>query len=234
MSAARLVEGLLAGEELDGAGIGYDLEGDHLGIVALGPGAAATVGTAATALEWRSLVVEARDGTLWGWLGPGDERDSQYLKQILGGELPAGALVGLGEPASGPDGWRLTHRQARAALAVARRGGGPIVRYAEVALLATMLRDDLLATSLRRLYLDPLEEAGPDGGEALKETLRAYFDADRNASLAAAALGVTRQAVARRVRAAEERIGCSIDVCAAELEVVLRFEALDATYSRAA
>jgi hypothetical protein len=228
VSAARRVESLLAGKELDGAGLGYDLEGDHLGIVAVGPGAAATVGTAATSLERRSLVVEARDGALWGWLGPGDETDSEYLNQLLGNKLPEGSFAGLGEPASGPEGWRLTHRQARAALTVARRGGESIVRYAEVPLLATMLRDDLLATSLWRLYLAPLED-DPNGGDELRRTLRAYFAAGRNASRAAAELGITRQAVMRRVRATERKIGRSIDSCGAELEVALRFEALETT-----
>ncbi len=134
--------------------------------------------------------------------------------------------MAIGEPAAGLAGWRLTHRQARAALAVAVRGRRPVVRYADVAILATVLRDDLLAGSLRRLYLEPLEDRR-DRGETLRRTLRAWFAAGRNVSMAAAALGVSRQAVARRLRAAEERIGRPLDACDLELDAALRFAALD-------
>jgi DNA-binding PucR family transcriptional regulator len=185
------------------------------------------IDAAARTLSRPTLLVEAAEGALWGWLGGGgEESDTESLKELLCRRWPRGSFVALGEPGTGPGGWRLTHRQARAALAVARRGDQPVVRYGDVALLASILRDDLLATSLWRLYLMPLEDE-PDGGEELRRTLRAYFAAGRNASRAAAELGVTRQAVMRRVRAAEEKIGRSIDSFGAELEVALRFDALE-------
>jgi hypothetical protein len=55
----------------------------------------------------------------------------------------------MGEPARGIDGWRLSHRQAKAALPTALRAPEAFVRYGDVALLAATLADDLLATSLR-------------------------------------------------------------------------------------
>src|SRR5665213_761206 len=63
------------------------------------------------------------------------------------------AAFAVGEPGAGVDGWRLTHRQAQAALLVAlRRPGGPrLTRYVDVALLASALRDDVLTSSLRDL-----------------------------------------------------------------------------------
>jgi hypothetical protein len=225
---ALRVEELLAGELLeDGSGLGYDLEGHHLGLVASGGGAREAIGEMAEALERCPLLVEAREGSTWAWLGGRTGFDSGDLERVLSREWPAGMIVALGEPAQGAAGWRLTHRQARAALSIARRGDQAVVRYADVALLASILRDDLLATSLRRLYLEPLE-GERDGGEALRRTLRGYFAADRNASVAGAALGISRQAVARRLRAAEQRIGRSIDACGFELEAALRFESLDA------
>jgi DNA-binding PucR family transcriptional regulator len=79
--------------------------------------------------------------------------------------------------------------------------------------------------SLRQLYLEPL--AGErDGGEVLRETLRAYFEAERNVSSAAAALGVKRHTVTNRLRAAEEKLGRSLNVCAGELDVALHLEDL--------
>ena len=109
----------------------------------------------------------------------------------------------IGEPGEGLSGWRLSHRQAKAALQVAERRGQAVLRYADVALLASVLRDDLLVTSLRQLYLEPLERAR-DGGKAARETLRAYFAAERNVSSTAAVLGVDRRTVTNRMRAIEE------------------------------
>jgi GGDEF-like domain/PucR C-terminal helix-turn-helix domain len=222
---ARRIEGLLAGDLLDEAGLTYDFDLHHLGVVAVGAGAVTAIEDAAASSGRRSLVSRPRRGTVWAWLGSESELDASDLEALLSHRWPTGVVLGLGEPARGQEGWRLTHRQARAALSVARRGGDTIARYADVALLASILKDELLATSLRRLYIEPLEE-GRDGGEALRQALRAYFSAGRNVSVAAGALGVTRQAVARRLRAAEGRIGRPIGDCAFELEAALRFEEL--------
>src|SRR4029077_6656331 len=112
------------------------------------------------------------------------------------------------------------HRQAKAALPVAERRGQVIVRYADVALLASMLRDDLLATSLRQLYLEPLARA-KDGGKVARETLRAYFATERNISSTAAVLGVDRRTVTNRIRAAEDLFGRPLGDFATELETAL-------------
>ena len=53
------------------------------------------------------------------------------------------------------------------------RGPEPFVRYVDVALLAAVLQDDLLATSLRKLYLEPLEaERDGEGGGDVPSLLR--------------------------------------------------------------
>jgi DNA-binding PucR family transcriptional regulator len=88
-----------------------------------------------------------------------------------------------------------------------------------------MLSDDLLATSLRELFLAPLEQER-DGGRVLLETLRIYFSADRKVSSAAAALGVTRRTVANRLRTVETRLGCSLRSVAAEMEAALQLRNL--------
>lgn len=108
---------------------------------------------------------------------------------------------------------------------IALRQSPGLVRYTDVALLASALRDDTLAGSLEGLYLAPLAEER-DGGAALRRTLRAYFMAGRNVSSAAAALGVSRQTVNSRLRAIEERIGRPLDACTAELETALRLRDL--------
>ena len=86
-----------------------------------------------------------------------------------------------------------------------------------------MLKDDVLRASVQELFLSPLRKR--DRG-VLLGTLRAYFAADRNTSSAAAALGVSRQAVAKRLRTIEERLGRPLSDRGLELEAVLRLEGL--------
>lgn len=140
----------------------------------------------------------------------------------LAGEV----FLALGEFGEGYSGWRLSHQQASAAVSIALLKPRAPVRYGEVALLASMLQDNVLVSSLRGLYIEPLSQAR-DGGASLRETLRAYFAAERNTSSAAAALGVSRQTVINRLRAIEERLDRPLSSCAMELEAALRLEDWD-------
>jgi hypothetical protein len=224
---AERVQRLLDGELVDTSGFTYDFAGHHLGAVAQGAAAAEAIRDLARAFDRLVLLVPRREGTIWAWLGGRRRLDPGQLDDYLSSVSPAHVVLAIGEPSQGLAGWRLTHRQAKAALPIALRQPQTVTRYADVALLASLLQDDLLATSLRELYLVPLEHER-DGGETLRETLRAYFTAEHNISSAAAALGVSRQAVANRLRAVEERLGHSLGICGIEVETALRLENFDA------
>jgi diguanylate cyclase with GGDEF domain/PucR-like helix-turn-helix protein len=222
---AERVDRLLAGELIDASEIPYDFEGHrHVAMIATGPGATQMMRELARALDRRLLTVE-REGEVWAWLGGTRALDPGEVQRQGALLASAQVRVALGEPAQGLAGWRLSHRQARAALPIALRGSEPLVRYAEVAMLAAVLGDELLAGSLRELYLEPLE-AERDGGEALRETLRAYFGAQGNITCAATVLGTKRQTVAKRLRTVEERLGREVAACAAEIEAALALEEL--------
>jgi DNA-binding PucR family transcriptional regulator len=60
----------------------------------------------------------------------------------------------------------------------------------------------------------------------LRETVRAYLAAERNATSAAAALGVARHTVESRIRRAEGQLGRLLPACVAEIEVALRLDEL--------
>jgi DNA-binding PucR family transcriptional regulator len=90
-------------------------------------------------------------------------------------------------------------------------------------LVAAIARDDLIESSLRQLYLVPLEGTR-DGGRIARETLRAYFATERNISSTAAALGVDRGTVRNRIRMIEELLGRSLQASAADLEIALRLD----------
>jgi hypothetical protein len=219
------VRKLLGGELADTSELAYDLDGWHLGVVASGARAQRALRSLAGALDRRLLLVLPGEDTLWGWLGGKRKVEAERAVQLAASDWPEEASLAIGEPAHGVPGWRLTHRQALAALPVSLRGSQGIVRYADVALLASMLGDDLLTISLHKLYLAPLSDER-DGGAALRQTARAYFDADGNASSAAAALAVSRHTVTGRLRLIEERLGRPLSSCVAEMDAALRFHDL--------
>jgi hypothetical protein len=222
------IECLLAGELIDTSDIPYDFEGWHLGVIALGPNAAARVRGLARALDLRLLLVNRGDSrTAWAWLGSRRRSDPSALENLAEASMGDGVLLAIGEPGEGLAGWRLTHRQASAALVVAQRGGACPVRYAEVALLAAALQDDLLAASLRQLYLEPLE-GERDGGKALRGTLRAYLGGEGSLSSAASTLRVSRRTISNRLHKVEEAIGRPLHAALGDLETALRLEEIAA------
>lgn len=223
-SRARLAESvrrLLGGELVDCDELAYELEAHHLGIVAIGADAVPAMAELANSVGARPLVVQAERGAVWAWLGTRAPLSRQRLDQALTSVLPARVVAGIGEPAKGLCGWRLTHRQAAATLPIAKRHLRGATRYADVAVVASIEQDELLATSLRRLYVEPLE-TGSDAGRLHRETLRAYFAAGRNGESAAHALGVTRQTVSNRIRRIEECLGRSLSTDTTDLEIALR------------
>jgi len=223
---AELINQLLAGELVDASVLEYDFGAHHIGAVATGPSAAAVLRELVGSLDCRALLVAQAEETAWAWFGA--RRGFARELELPSDGIPGGVSVALGEPAHELAGWRLTHRQAVAALPVAIRSDRRLVRYSEAAVLASILQDDVFAASLQELYLSPLTSER-DGGEMLRGTLRAYFSANRNVSSAAASLGVSRRTVANRLRTVEERIGRPLDSALIEMDAALRLDAFDRT-----
>lgn len=218
------VKSLLAGELLDHSELGYDLNGRHLALIVKGAGGDELMRGLAATLDRRLLAVQREEVPIWaGWLGGRHPLDVERTLAVLADVVPDRVFVTVGEPGEGLSGWRLSHRQAKAALPVAERHAQPVLRYADVALLAAVVRDDLVADSLRQLYLAPLERAR-DGGKVARKTLHAYFAAERNVTSTAAALGVDRHTVRNRLRAIEAQLGRSLKGSVAELEIALRLD----------
>jgi hypothetical protein len=223
---AERVQRLLVGDApLDAAGLDYEFDAWHLGLVVTGARADVAARTLAAGLSRQALVVPRGNDSAWAWLGGREKLEVSEVERYLEAGVLGEVSLGVGEPRQGVDGWRLTHHEAQAARLVAMRRPRPLVRASEVVLLAAVLRDDPLAKSLRRTYLVPLDEQGDSG--VLRETLRAYFAAGFNAATAAAALEVDRHTVQRRLRKVEEALGRLLHTCHAEIEVALSLEELD-------
>jgi PucR C-terminal helix-turn-helix domain/GGDEF-like domain len=218
------VKALLAGELVDQSELGYDLDAHHLALIAKGEGAEELMRGVAATLDRRLLAVQREEEPILAcWLGGTRPLTAEEGVAAISAAAPERVFVTVGEPGEGLAGWRFSHHQAKAALPVAERRGQTVLRYADVAVLASIAQDDLLATSLRRLYLEPLERMR-DGGKVARETLRAYFDAERNISSTAAALGVDRRTVRNRLRGIEELLGRQLTGSLADLEIALRLD----------
>jgi hypothetical protein len=218
------VKRLLAGELVDHSELGYDLDAHHLGLMAKGDGAEEVLRELARRLDRRLLAVKREEEPIWAcWVGGRRPLAADEVMRALAALAPDDVVVTIGEPGEGLAGWRFSHAQAKAALPVAERRGETALRYADVALVASIVADDLTAASLRQLYLAPLAKAR-DGGEVARETLRAYFGAERNVSATAAALGVDRRTVRNRLSAIEDLLGRRLPDAATDLEIALRLD----------
>ncbi len=224
---AERVERLLAADSpLDADALEYELDVWHLGLIVSGTCADVAARTLAAGLSRKALVVSRGEESVWAWLGGREALPVAEVERYLSAGVLGEVSLAVGEPRHGLEGWRLTHREAQAAREVMLRRPQRFSRASDVALLAAVLRDELLATSLRETYLAPLDAHG-DSGAVLRETLGAYFAAGFNAATAAAALGVDRHTVQRRLRKVEEALGRLLHTCHAEIEVALSLEGLD-------
>jgi hypothetical protein len=221
----RLVREVLIGSRDDLDEIGYDLTLEHLGVVAWGDGAEATLRELATATGRRLLSTMAEAGLLVGWLSHADPLTDEQRRAIR--QVGRLTRVACGNPLRGLDGFRTTHRQAGDAYRVALRTEDHVTFYDDVALEALALRSEEIAQEFTRAELGSLDGDDPRFHE-LRDTLRAYYDASHNKSAAAATLGVHERTVARRLREIEELTGRHIDARRPELELALRVRTLAA------
>ncbi len=230
---AERVQRLIAGgSPADVGELQYAFDAWHLGMIVKGPHAEAVVRALAAGLDCQTLVVPRGNEIVWAWLGARRPLAAPDIERLLSPDIAGEVSLAVGEPRSGLDGWRLTHREAQAAQEVTLRKPQQLTRARDVTLLAAMLRDEALSKSLFETYLAPLEGHG-DSGAVLRETLRAYFSAGLNAATAAAALAVDRHTVQRRLRKVEEALGRLLPDCHAELVVALSLEELDSEASAA-
>lgn len=220
------IERLLEGASLDTSGIDYDFGRLwHVCFILAGDNAAQTASAVAAMLGRQLLSVVRGRETVWAWLGGPQAPDMADVQAALLDAAAPGRMIALGEPGRGISGWRITHRQAQAALRVALVEPRALARYSDVGLIAPWLLDHGLARSFVEIYLAPLDELTDEGAVA-RETLRHYFRAGHQVVAAAAALSVDRSTLRKRLAVIERRLGYSLRTRQAELEVALRLERL--------
>jgi|HubBroStandDraft_4_1064222.scaffolds.fasta_scaffold15579_2 DNA-binding PucR family transcriptional regulator len=220
---AERIRGLLAGggviEQSELVKLDYELDAWHFGVIARGAGAREVLHGLAASLDQRLLCVASGEETVWAWLSGQRRLEMAALERAV--SRSGGVSFAVGEPARGLQGWRLTHQQAQAALVVALRRPQRFTRYADVALLATALKDEALARVLLDVYLLPLDDSG-DRAPVLRETLHVYLAKECSVSSVAAMLNVARSTIEKRLRMIEKKLGRSLHPCPAELGVALQ------------
>lgn len=225
----HVVRDLLDGADLNLDAFGYDLRGHHIGLVARGPDAVRAIRDAGSSLGRHVLTVTTSTDA-WGWLHSTAPFDATTLSTIAGLAPENGTVVGVGDPASGREGFTSSHRQALSAARVAGRLGQAVVSFSAVALEAIAWADagpgaDERAAAFVARELGPLAERGRRA-RTLRVTLAAYFEADQIAAAAAVALGVHDQTVTYRLRSIEEQLGHPVRAHRAALELALRLHAV--------
>ncbi|NUT92808.1 MAG: PucR family transcriptional regulator [Saccharothrix sp.] len=137
----------------------------------------------------------------------------EFVRQVgaaLGED--AGWRVGVGRAQSGPGGPVRSFGQARDALEVAARLElpGRVHHASDLLVFPVLMRDRAALADLVSAVLSPLEQAR-GGGEALVETLTAYFACGRVATDCARALHIGVRTVTYRLKRVEELTGYRVD-----------------------
>ena len=240
-SAARAarIRDLLSGQRINvsvtEATLGYRLRQYHVGLVCWVGDAAAAVDTI-TRLEHAISHVAGKaacsgdpvflprdESSAWAWL-PLGIRDTFDAATASTAGVDGDIHFAFGDAARGTAGFRITHRQAIAAQAVALAAGPPpprAVAFSEVAPIAMMLGS---ADLLRAWVLATLAGLATDDEHhaRLRDTLLAFLRSGGSYKTTAERLVLHKNTVQYRIRRAEESLGRPVGENQLDLELALR------------
>jgi hypothetical protein len=224
----RAVSRALDGHWVDFAELRYDLAYHHIAVVADAP---APLEALARRTERQLLLVGAPGGAAWGWLGGRTRISDGDLDAVVAWQRPRDdGQVAFGEPAAGITGFAASHRQALEAKTIAAATHQRAVRFADLRLLAAVLRDGDLAKGFIERELGELDHPSERMRE-LRATLRAYLEHSQSISATAALRRRDRKTIVRQLRSAERLIHHR--VCDRSDELLMALRIADILRSRA-
>ena len=240
-SAARAarIRDLLSGERINvsvtEATLGYRLRQYHVGVVCWADDTAAGVdnitrlehamshvaGKAASSGE--PVFLPRDESSAWAWL-PLGIRDTFDAAGASTSGVDGDIHFAFGDAAKGASGFRLTHRQAIAAQAVALAAGSPppqAVAFSEVAPVAMMLGS---AELLRAWVLSTLAGLAADDEHhaRLRGTLLVFLQTGGSYKTTAERLMLHKNTVQYRIRKAEESLGRPVGENRHDVELALQ------------
>lgn len=235
--AARIRD-LLSGGRINAsateAALGYRLRQHHVGVVCWADEVAAGVDDI-TRLEHAvgHVAGKARcsgdpvflprdESSAWAWL-PLGIRDTFDAAQASTAGVDNDMHFAFGDAAKGAAGFRLTHRQALAAQAVALAGSPPprAVAFGTVAPVAMMLGAPDLLRAWVLTTLGGLA-AGDENHARLRETLLVFLQTGGSYKTTAEQLMLHKNTVQYRIRKAEESLGRPVGENRHDIELALR------------
>lgn len=168
-------------------------------------------------------VAGSRD--LRGWVATRLAPPAEAFDQLRALDLPD-VSIAVGVPAEGPDGFRSSHADARAAqkLAMTSRNAPQFLDYRSVEILSLAMADrDALERMVRR-------EVGPLCGsdknlEPVRETVLTFLTNRMNVEATAEKLYVHGNTVRYRLAKAEELLGCQLAERPRQIELALQYVA---------
>ena len=240
-SAARAarIRGLLSGERIEGraaeATLGYRLRQYHVGVVCWTGGVAASVDNITrldrgirevagqAGCSGDPLFLPRDESSAWAWLPLGirDRFDSAAASTAgVDGDI----RFAFGDAEKGAPGFRVTHRQAVAAQAVALAAGSRAPRavaFGEVAPVAMMLGS---ADLLRAWVLSTLAGLAADDEHhaRLRDTLLVFLQAGGSYKTTAEQLMLHKNTVQYRIRKAQESLGRPVGDNRHDVELALQ------------
>jgi hypothetical protein len=216
---ARRAWRILAGERINERDLDYDLDAEHIGVIAWGEGAAKALATIADSLGYQRWIVSNDDGTVWAWLNTTRGCIVTDIKKAIESDRYAQVFAAIGEPAAKITGFRDTHGLAQGAYLVAQLSRRRITRYADVGREARALQDPLHAKWLVRTYVTPVIQHRE--GATLLKTLEKFYEAARTVDKASKVLKIGRHTVERHLDKVSEIIGRELRTCHSDMELAL-------------
>jgi hypothetical protein len=209
----------LDGHWVDAAELGYELAYDHIAVVADLPSA---VEALARRTERQPLLVAAPGGGTWGWLGGRSPMSDNELDAVIAWQRSReDSAVAFGEPAAGIAGFAASHQQALEARTIAAASGQRVVRFADLRLLAALLRDREFAKGFVERELGELDRAS-ERMHKVRATLRTYLEHGQSIAATAALRRRDRKTIGRQLRDAERLIDHPVSERSDALLVALR------------
>jgi hypothetical protein len=217
----RLVQDLLGGRASVSDGLPYDLSLTHVAFIAWGVGVGEVAAWLRARLRRKVLCIPVSEQLAWGWIGSHGHLDPASLRR-LERDLPSlESSLAFGRSATGLEGFRRSHHQAREARSVGAARAKRLTIHDEVTLELLTSQNPERARTFVFEELGALAGAGPRE-PCLRHTLEVYLGSSLNATAAAAHLGVHDQTVTNRLRRIEDLLGRPIQTRRVELETALR------------
>jgi hypothetical protein len=218
----RIEEGLRTDLAEARQALKYDLDQEHLGVSLWLPGVDVDTARAFDLELIVNQIATLAQSTTSTWIRRGQTRAEAWLGKaatdaaelIAAGRWPASLRITVAEPACGMAGFRLTQKQARAAMRAVRlsTSKAAVTRYRDVSLVALMTSDVDLARHFVVQTLGALNSPDPRMAE-LRQTLETYIDLNGSVALTSQTLHTHRNTVTYRLHQIDELLGERDDTC---------------------